>query len=154
MPFEGGPYIQAACFCDTVIEDKTGSLSLIRVIDTLTHVESSPSPPEDMPPVTHHMKLVVMLKPGKARGRHNLEVVPELPTGETREPLAASVHFEGAERGTNVVADFYTTFEYEGLYWFHVYLDNEELTRIPFRVKYNRVIVGSTSGQTAPSKPT
>jgi len=153
MAIKGGPYIQVACFCDTVIEDKTGSLSLIRVIDNLTHVVRGPSPPEDMPPVTHHMKLVVMLKSGSARGRHDLEVVPEVPTGGTKQSLRATVHFEGEERGANVVVDLYFTFEYEGLYWFRVYLDGEELTRIPFRMKYNRMVVDSTGGLTAPPSP-
>lgn len=148
MPFEGGPYVQAACFCDTVIEDKGGVLSLIRVIDTLTHLERGPNPPEDMPPVPHVGKLVLMLKSGTARGRWNLRVVPELPTGETKEALTLSVHFEGEERGTNVVADMHFVFEHEGLYWFRVYLDDEELTAIPLRVKYSRVIGGSTARQT------
>lgn len=35
------------------------------------------------------------------------------------------------------------TFEVEGLYWFNIYLDDEKLTAIPFRVKYNRVVTTS-----------
>jgi len=148
MAIKEGPYVQAACFCDTVIEDKGGALSLIRLIDTLTHVERGPDPPEDMPPVPYVGKLVLMLKSGTARGRWNLRVVPELPTGEAKQALTLSVHFEGEERGCNVVADMPFVFEHEGLYWFRVYLDDEELTAIPFRVKYNRVIGGSTARQT------
>ena len=148
MPLRGGPYVQAACFCDTVIEDKGGVLSLIRVIDTLTHLERGPNPPEDMPPVPHVGKLVLMLKSGTARGRWNLRVVPELPTGEAKQALTLSVHFEGEERGCNVVADMHFVFEHEGLYWFRVYLDDEELTAIPLRVKYSRMIVGSPARET------
>jgi len=36
MTFENGPYLQAAVFCQDVIEDRSGVLSLIRLIDTLT----------------------------------------------------------------------------------------------------------------------
>ncbi len=34
MSLETGPYIQAATFCENVIEDKTGVPSLIHLIDT------------------------------------------------------------------------------------------------------------------------
>ena len=148
MAFEGGPYVQVACFCDMVLQDTTGVLSLIRVVDTLTHTQSGPAPPEEMPPVSYAGKLVVVLKSGKARGRYDLKVVPEAPTGGTKEPLIVTVHFEGEERGASVVADFHTVFEMEGLHWFRVYLEEEELTAIPFRVKYSRMIVGSTARQT------
>jgi hypothetical protein len=57
-------------------------LSLIRLIDTLTHTEARPDAPEEMPPMTYTLKLVIMLKPGAARGRHELRIVPELPSGE------------------------------------------------------------------------
>ena len=145
MAFEDGPYIQAACFCDMIIEDKTGVISLIRVIDTLTHTAAGPNPPDDMPPMPYSMKLVLMLKSGNARGRSNLRIVPELPTGETKEPFVVTAYFEGEERGQNVVANMSFVFEVEGLYWFNVYLDDQKLTAIPFRIKYNRIVASSTS---------
>ncbi|MFV2045158.1 MAG: hypothetical protein ACC700_18230 [Anaerolineales bacterium] len=142
MPFDGGPYVQAACFCDSVIEDKTGALSLIRIIDTVTHTEVDPSPPEQMPPFPYSMKFVLMLKSGQARGRANLRVVPELPTGATMKPFELTAHFEGEERGQNVITNMALKFEVEGLYMFNVYLDEELFTAIPLRVKYNRVVAG------------
>lgn len=145
MVFEGGPYVQAACFCDIVIEDKAGVLSLIRVVDTLTHTAVGPAPPEDMPPVTYSMTLVVMLKSGRARGRYDLKIVPEYPSGETASPFTHTVHFEGEEKGHNAMLRMNFTFPLEGLYWFRVYLKEQELTAIPLRVKYGRTVVGATS---------
>lgn len=142
-----GPYIQAACFCDTVIEDKTGVLSLIRVIDTLTHAEAGPTPPEELPAFGHTLKLVLMLKSGVARGRYNLKIVPELPNGTTQPPLLVTVHFDGEEKGQNIVADMNIVFTLEGLYWFDVFLDDTKFTAIPLRVKYNRVVVGTNEQQ-------
>ena len=143
MALESGPYIQAACLCDMVLEDKTGVLSLIRIVDVLTHVESGPNPPEEMPPFTHAMTLVVMLKSGSARGRAQVIVRPELPTGEMKEPLPVTVHFDGEERGQNLILRLNYQFTLEGLYWFNILLDDQKLTAIPLRVKYNRVITGS-----------
>jgi len=142
MAFESGPYVQAACFCDTIIEDKSGALSLIRIVDTISHTEAGANPPEDMPPLSYDLKLVVMLKSGDARGRGTIKVIPQLPTGETKENPEFTVHFEGEEKGCNIVLRLSFPFEMEGLYWFKIYLDNEKLTAIPIRVKYNRVVTG------------
>jgi hypothetical protein len=142
MPFEGGPYVQVACICENVIEDKTGALSLIRLIDVLTSIGAGPNPPEDMPPVQFTGKLVLMIKSGRAMGRHTLRIVPELPSGETQGEMPVTVHFEGEEKGSNVVSDLRYVFTQEGLHWFNIYLENDKLTAIPFRVRYNRVVTG------------
>lgn len=98
MAFEGGPYLTAACLCDTIIEDKGGVLSLIRIIDILVHGEMGPNPPEELPPFNYPLKLVLMLKSGAARGRSNLQIKPELPTGESLAPIPLTAHFEGEEK--------------------------------------------------------
>ena len=140
MAFEDGPYVQAACFCDMVLQEQTGVLSLIRIIDVFEYTASGPNPPEDMPPTPYRFKLVLMLKSGNARGRYNLRVVPQLPNGVTKDSFIASTHFEGEEKGQNVILDMAFVFEVEGLYWFNVYIDNDKLTAIPFRAKYNRIV--------------
>ena len=138
--FEQGPYIQVAALCENVIEDKTGALSLIRVIDTITHTEARPDAPVDMPPVTYPMKIVIMLKSGRARGRYELKIVSELPSGEVKPAVTRSVQMEGEERGANNIINMVFTFTMEGLYWFNIYLDDSLITRIPLRTKYNRIV--------------
>lgn len=140
MPFETGPHIQVAAFCEQVIEEKTGVLSLIRLIDTVTQTESGSEPPAEMPPLTWRMKLVLALKPDRARGRHEIKLVPEQPSGETKEPMQLSVNLEGEERGQNIIFDMVFTFAFEGLYWFNVFFDDTLFTKMPFRVKYQRII--------------
>jgi len=140
MPFEQGPYIQMAGLCEQVIEDKTGVLSLIRIIDTITHTEARPDAPIDMTPVTYPMKMVLMLKSGRSRGRHEIKIVPELPSGESKSSFSQSIQMEGEERGANSIINLLFTFTMEGLYWFNIYLDDSLLTKIPMRIKYNRII--------------
>jgi len=142
MPFEEGPYVQAAAFCDQVIEDKTGTLSLIRIIDTLTHQQVGPEPPSELPPVTHSMKLVLALKSGRAVGRHQVRIVPHAPSEETEPPLEVTVHLEGEGQGANIILNVTYRFALEGLYWFYVYFDDALLTKVPFRVRYIRVTSG------------
>ena len=137
-----GPFIQAACLCETVIEDKQGVLSLIRIIDTLIHTEAGTNPPEDMPAFGYVLKFVLMLKAGAAKGRYNLRLEPELPNGSTEKSILVTAYFEGEEKGQNIVADMNFVFNFEGLYWFKVYLEDTHLTAIPLRVKYNRIVQG------------
>ena len=144
MTFEQGPYIQMAGICEQVIEDKTGALSLIRIIHTISHTEARPAAPTEMPPVTYPMKMIIMLKAGRARGRHELKIVPQLPSGETKTPLIRSVQMEGEERGFNNIINMLFTFTMESLYWFNIYLDDSLLTRIPLRIKYNRIVTQGT----------
>lgn len=144
MQFEQGPYVQMAGFCEQVIEDKSGVFSLIRVIDTLTHTEAGPDAPLEMPPVPFKMKMVIMLKSGRAKGRHELKIIPEKPSGESMPPVILSIQMEGEERGARIVANMDFNFTMEGLYWFKVYLNNRFLTMMPFRIKYNRIITGPT----------
>lgn len=140
MAFEQGPYIQVAAFCEMLLVEKDGVHSLIRIIDTLTHTAAGPDAPPQMPPVPHTMKLVIILKSGKAKGRHELRIIPELPSGETKPPFQVSVQMEGEERGQAIAVDMLFTFTIEGLYWFNVYFDDGLLTRMPFRVKYMRLL--------------
>jgi hypothetical protein len=144
MPFDRGPYVQVACICETVIEDKAGVISLIRIIDVLTHEARGPNPPEQMVPIQFRGKLVLMLKSGETRGRHDLTIQPELPSGELENPITMSVHFEGDERGQNLITDLQFVFKHEGLHWFNVHINDEKLTSIPFLIRYQRLITGPT----------
>lgn len=145
MTFEQGPFIQAAALCENVIEDKTGALSLIRIIDTINHRVAKPDAPFEMPPVTYPLKMVIMLKSGRARGRHEISITPELPSGEFKSSIPKSIHLDGEERGINTVINMVFTFTMEGLYWFNIYFDDSLLARIPLRIRYDRIVTQQAS---------
>lgn len=142
MGFEDGPYVQAACFCENVIEDKTNVLSLIRIIDTITQTAKGNPPPDEMPPVAINLKIVLMFKSGNARGRYDLKIIPEFPDGSAKSPIITTLHFDGEEKGHNQVAHFSFVFPLEGLYWFDVFIDDHKITSMPLRVKYDRIVIG------------
>jgi hypothetical protein len=91
------------------------------------------------------MKMVLVYKSGKAQGRGELRIDLEEPSGLKAQIANVSVHFEGNEKGHNVFIDLQMEFKLEGLYWFHVFLDDALWTSIPFRVKYSRVMSGPPS---------
>ncbi len=150
MTFETGPHLKMACFCERVLREVDGVATLVRVIDRLTHTESKADAPEEMPPVTYEMKLVIMLIPDQALGRHELKVERELPSGIRDKPIAMTVQMEGGNRGANIVMDTKMTFPLEGLYWFNVYLDEVLLTKMPFQVLYQRISIPGVAPGTAP----
>lgn len=144
MSFGTGPFLKAACFCESVIEGKDGVFTLVRVVDTLTQTAQGPVVPDEMPPLQHSLKMVIMIFAGMARGRHTLRIEPEAPSG-LRDPnrtFSVTLHLEPS-RTANLLADFGFIFESEGTYLFHVLLDDSHLTTMPLIIRYNRIISGS-----------
>lgn len=145
-PTKGGPYIQVAAFCEKVLHEADGVLSLIRIVDTINQevqVRGASSPEaiekaiQSVPPLLCQLTLVLALKSGEAKGPHQVKIIPRLPTGEAKTPFSRTFYFEGEEKGANLVLNFNFEFPYEGLYWFEVYLNEDLLTRLPLRVRRN-----------------
>lgn len=138
MISETGPYLKAAVFCSDVIEGKDGVLSLIRIIDRLTITAAGGQPPATMPKVKRLLKLVLMFISGRARGTHEVAVKIERPDSTIHDFWAGTVFLEGEDRGANIVIEMEIEFVLEGLYWFDLYFDGTRVTRMPFRVIYQR----------------
>lgn len=144
-PFERGPFLQAAALCEKVLHETDGVMSLIRIVDTITHTEQGPNAPQEMPQIRYPLTLVISLKAGVSRGRHEVTVTPELPSGETLPAMIMAVQMEGEARGVNLVAGIDIPYRMEGLYWFDVRFDGQRLTRVPLEVRYARLTVGQTT---------
>ena len=136
---ETGPYLKAAAFCSDVIEGKDGVLSLVRIIDRLTTAAAGPDAPVSMPPVAYQLKLVLMFISGRAKGTQVVALKVEDPAGQVRDGWSGTVFLEGEDRGANLIIDMTFTFGLEGLYWFHLLLDGDLVTKLPFRLIYQRV---------------
>jgi len=137
--FEHGPYIQAALFCERALTEKDGVISLIRVIDRVTHTVGGPSVPEQMAPFVYPMTLVIMLKAGRATGSYQVRVDMEPPSTAVNRGPGVPIFLEsGGDRGANIILQTQVQFSEPGLYWFDVYFDEKLMTRIPFRVIYAR----------------
>lgn len=142
MSFKTGPFLKAACFCESVIEGKDGVFTLVRIVDVITHNAHGTAVPDEMLPFPYQLKMVIMIAPGMAKGRHSLTITPEAPIGlrDEQQVFTVTVHFEEG-RSTNLIVDLSYTFEQEGTYLFHVSLDEEHLTSMPLTVRYNRTIM-------------
>lgn len=143
MASESGPYITVATFCEQVIEDKAGVLSLIRIVDRMEITAQGPAAPEEMPPQIINWFLVLILKSGMARGSHEIKIVTELPSGITIDPVILSAHLEGGNRGKNFVSRLGMKIEEPGIYWFKIYVGDQFYTQVPLEVIYSRMVTPS-----------
>src|SRR4051794_23465688 len=118
MAQSSGPHLQIAVFCEKVIEDKEGVLSLIRIVDRVTQTATGPEPPDQMPPfILSNVFLVVTLKADKARGRYAVKIVPEDPSGRSLPEVETPIQLEGGQMGINLISPLQIPIELEGLYW-------------------------------------
>ena len=136
-----GPFISVAAFCENVIEDKQGALSLIRIVDRLTVSAHGPSAPEQMPPTPLNWFLVLTLKSGQARGSVQVRIHPELPSGLKMEPVTFTPYFEGGSRGCNIVTRMGLVLNEPGVYWFRIYVADTLTTQVPLEVIYSRTVI-------------
>ena len=134
-----GPYLQMAVICERVLREQDGVLSVIRVIDRVTHTIVGAQLPDPLPPVSYTLWFVLAFKSGSARGRQALKIVQEQPSGLRRDLFEHSLIFEGEDRGASFLAQVQAKFEQEGVYWFDVFLSDQFVTRMPFRLTYNLV---------------
>jgi hypothetical protein len=131
-----GPHIATAVFCERVLHEQDGVLSLIRIVDRLNVRAEGPEPPKDMPPTMVQITAAITLKSGSARGRHKVTIRPEDPSGRQLDAHELNALCEGEERGPNFALNLNFVAEREGLYWFDVFFDDTPMTRIPLRVIY------------------
>ena len=133
-----GPYVQLAAFCESVLQESGGVLSLLRVIDRVNVRLTNPDAPDELPAGQLETTLVVALKAGDARGRVPITIGMEKPDGTSPVPQRLEVLFEGEERGVNLILRMQLE-ALEGLYWFDVTVGERSLTRVPLRLTYQRI---------------
>ncbi len=98
-----------------------------------------------MPKTPYSIMAVITLVAGASRGRHELRLAREDPSGLIQQPpFIASVQMEGEDRSQNIVVNMQFVLETEGLHWFHLYLGDVLLTKMPFRVSYARISAGAS----------
>jgi hypothetical protein len=139
--FDTGPYVQTACFCDQVLTEADGTVSLIRVIDRINIRSEGSDPPKGLPPGRLTTKAVITLKSGMARGSFPLLLSLEEPSGQSRTVAELAVELRGEEHGAAVVADLNVEVTSPGLFWLDVRFGEQQalLTRMPLRVTYGWV---------------
>jgi hypothetical protein len=138
MISEDGPFLQAACLCEQVLEEKDGVLSAIRIVDRIVVQAQLPpgaSRPETFPAITVSLWLLLSFKAGKALGNYSLQITPWTPSGLKLAGPTLPLLFEGGEdRGVNIRMQLTFAAQEQGIYWFDVVLGDRLVTRMPLRI--------------------
>lgn len=137
LGFSTGPYVNTAVFCERVLQEKDGVLSLIRIIDQMNIPIPSSGLETGAPGPLVQPTLCVALKPGDARGRQTAQIVLEHPDTSRHEGPPISISFTGGpNQGTNLVLPMPIQVSSEGLYWADVLLNGRLMTRVPLQITY------------------
>lgn len=146
----GGPHVQVATFCrQAIVEQGTGSLSLIGLVERVMSTAIGAEVPDEMPPVSlNTITLAVCLWADQAKGRYAVKIRPEDPSGHQMEPMVVPIQLEGGARGVNVIQPMNLTLSLEGVYWFDVLFvpgaghPDRLLSRVPLEVIYQPRQIG------------
>ncbi len=129
-------YLQIAVFCEKVLHEADGVISLIRVVDRFTVHGTTP----EMGNHVLHFTIVILFKAGFLRGKQKLHIRPISPQKAELPAMEIPTLFEGDEdRGSGTIAQMDFVVNEEGLYWFDVHLNDELVTRMPLRVIYQQI---------------
>ena len=134
---EGGPYLAASFFCETILEDKKdGALSAIRIIDTITVQLLPSSPPGPPPEIPVRVAALLAFRTGDSPGEHTIRIVTHLPSGEkSKTVLEQSLPLtREPQGGGNLRVEFIIKVKESGLVWMDVFLDGERVTRMPLLI--------------------
>jgi hypothetical protein len=136
----GGPYLAAALLCEKVLHEKDEVISIIRMIDRFTVTIAGPLTPNALPQMTLNFTAFLSFRAGKAKGRHTVKWIVETPLGIKLPEQPFPVLFEGEDRGINLTLALNLQIDQEGLYWFHIFLEDQFMTKIPLRIFYQRIV--------------
>lgn len=136
--FGTGPYLLAAALCQRAQQDQYGALNIINVLEQLYVSADDPNAPEIMPTFRFQANLIIALASGTLIGERTLTVVPVEPAGERLEPVSQVVEFKGEDHRVTMISNLSMDITQEGVYWFDVLLDDQPVTRIPLRIRYER----------------
>lgn len=135
-----GPHLQAALFCERVVEEKDGVLSVVRIIDTINVQVSGPGVPAQMPRIRHKLFALIAMKSGDFQGSvtvHLEQVDPEQKRRWKGPDMPATLR--GGAAGQNLILEMQLEFDTPGTHWFDVLVDGRSVTRMPLTVNYATV---------------
>jgi hypothetical protein len=130
------PFLNLATICERYILESDGVLTLFRIVDRFTVTGATP----EMPLSTISFNLVVNFRAGDFRGPLDLGIHIVAPSEIPVQELRLPVIFEAPdEKGVQMIGQIHVGVKEPGLYWIVVKLAEEEYTRIPLRIVYQRL---------------
>lgn len=136
----GGPFVQVAAFCErAIIEQDTGNLSLINLIDRGTRLATD-GETSSAAPVS--LTLAICLWAGTVEGEGIVKLRPTAPDEAKLGDLEIAVSFtQDDTKGINIVHPIQLALDQAGIYWFDVLFSHgdppveQKLSTIPLEIQ-------------------
>ena len=138
------PYVIAAFFCEKVLQEKDGVLTAIRIFDRISVQWPQGATPTD--DVSIAVTLLTLLKGNGFVGPAKISISGEGPSGRVLNHGVSDIDvvFGSIDPAVNVIANVTLAVKEDGVHWFAVALNGEELTRTPLHVA--RSLTASQTG--------
>jgi uncharacterized protein DUF6941 len=137
-----GPYLGFAVICEKVLREADQVPSLIRIFDTLTI--NGPGP--QLSPTNMPLSIAIGFRKGAKEGKAIVSIRPRSPSGQDLAGVEQPILFQGSqEAGANLIGQILFPVQEPGIYWFGIFLDGTELTRVPLRIVYQQVSEAQSS---------
>jgi hypothetical protein len=132
------PFVSVATFCEKVLTEPDGVVSLIRIVDRVTQQPRPGVADAEFTPFPWEAWAMIILKAGEVRGSHDATFRLTDPDGEPMGELAhIPISFVRPTDGVQVRLEMPLLLSKTGVYWAAVGFDGEELTRFPLEVAFD-----------------
>jgi hypothetical protein len=131
---QGRPILQMAVFCERILEEADGVISVMRIVDKV--VVSTDK--DEFQPGVIELGVVVAFKSGDAAGKFHLELVGREPTGKVTFKVVSDLELKGGGHGSRIAKRIPIPVTMVGLYWVDVLLDSRRVTRMPLEILYQK----------------
>jgi uncharacterized protein DUF6941 len=139
---QGGPYIAAAFYCENILEDSKGMISVQGIGDSM-HIGLSPFAPPDLPskenPIIVRHQFLLIFRSGDSPGKHRLKLELESPSGKRTTIKDEEITLTDPPNGGLHIKNGLTIeIQKGGLFWLDVFLDDALMTRAPMNIEIYR----------------
>ena len=127
---ENMPYLNAAFFCENLIEGKDNVFSAIRIVDRMEYeLQTNVAEMVDIKPAISLTGLII-LKSGPALGKHTFQIDLVKPSGKSERVVDSPFELKGGEHAQNFRLNLVIVPDEDGLHWFEVRVNENLLTKM------------------------
>lgn len=130
------PSLRIAALCERVLEEKDGSLSLIRLIDRLVITAEGTDVPTELPP--GQVPLTALMSWINGLGNYEAKIRVDFPEGNSFESPTLPFYLDSLDKVQNLIVRLVLPVKRQGVHWFNFMLGDETKSRVPLRVIYQR----------------
>jgi len=137
MPDDDIPLVYVAAFCERVLQEQDGTISLIRIIDRVTAALPEGVLPGQVNSLQVNVNAMLGFKSGPVMGTHDVGLRIRNPQGEIQETKSSvPMNFLGGHQGINLVFSLGFEARLPGVHWIDVLLGDYVITSMPLEVVY------------------